>query len=98
MSDARIPVTGCYKRFPLLDRHGKQIHVGDRIRYQYCSGRYGQTAIGECLVEQSHYPYGQIGHATFYLTPDRTAMEGRHVHEDFEHGHEKWVEIIESKA
>ena len=87
-------VTGCLKNYPMEDRNGKPIHVGDRIRYQHCVGRYGQTAISETVVTQAHYPYGQIANAGFHLDWGRNVLVGYYKHDDVEHGHETWVEII----
>jgi len=92
------PVTGCAKRFPMLDRHGHQIHVGDRLRYQHCTGRYGQTSISETVVTQPHYPYGSIDSAHFHLDFDHLVLRGFHHHDDFEHGHTTWVEILREQA
>lgn len=93
-AEQRIPVTGCAKRFLMVDRNGTQIHVGDRIRYQYCSGRYGQTAIGETIVTESHYQYGSIGNAAFRFDFKTDQLVGKHSHNDFEHGHQTWVEVL----
>lgn len=87
-------VTGCSRNWPMLDRHGKRIQVGDRIRYQYCIGEYGKTAIREAVVHHPHYPYGQIEDAAFEFDSTERVLRGYHHHKDFEHGHETWVEVI----
>jgi len=92
----RVPVTGCIGRYSMLDRHGCQLHVGDRIRAQVCVGRYGQTAVVETTVTKAHEPYGQISAElrtiAFHYRDGK--LIGHHVHGDVEHGHETWVEII----
>lgn len=87
-------VTGCAKRYPMVDRNDRRIQVGDRIRYQHCTGSYGQTAVSEAVVTESHYPYGQIGSAAFYLDFGASVLRGYHRHDDWEHGHETWVEVL----
>jgi hypothetical protein len=81
----------------MLDRNGRQLHVGDRIRAQVCVGPYGQTAIVETTVTNAHEPYGQISANTrtigFHYRDGK--LVGQHVHNDFEHGHETWVEILD---
>lgn len=89
-----VVVTGCKDNYPMEDRNGKPIHVGDRLRYQHCVGRYGQTAISEAFVALPHYPYGQIDSANFDFDFKRRVLVGYHKHDDFERGHETWVEII----
>ena len=41
-----------------------------------------------------HYPYGQIDSANFDFDFKRRVLVGYHKHDDFERGHETWVEII----
>lgn len=92
----RVPVTGCSGRFPMVDRNGQQIHVGDTIRAQVCTGRYGQTAIVETVVLNEHEPYGQIYAKTRTISFEfkNGILKGHHLHNDFEHGHETWCEIV----
>jgi hypothetical protein len=46
------------------------------------------------VVTQPHYDYCQIGEATFHLDFKKDILVGYHKHHDFEHGHEKWVEVV----
>lgn len=89
----RIPVTGCKERFPIVDKHENRIHVGDKIRYQYCSGPYGQTAIGQTIVTKNHYHYPQIDRANFTFDFNKRILVGFKHHDDIEHAHKTWVEI-----
>jgi hypothetical protein len=82
------------------DRTGQQISVGQIVRIQHCIGRYGQTEIVEGQIE-SISPYGGVtlrqairdgvSLGTIYVTVTRT---GHEKFDDFEHGHEKWTQII----
>lgn len=96
-------------RMPVVDRYGKPVCVGDRIRAQVCVGRYGQTKIHEGVVcEQSkeapaHAQYSQLLFRTDggkleyagveYGGSNSTVGKCYRNHEDFEHGHESWVEV-----
>lgn len=91
-------------RTPVVDRHGKPVHLGDRVRVQHCIGRYGQVRIDEGVVSGD-------GTAQYGMVPVRTD-DGRlvgadikytsgspvgvcfDVFDDFEHGHETWLEVI----
>lgn len=90
----RIPVTGCTARYPMLDKDGVQLTVGDMIQYQHCVGRYGQTAICIGIVTQRHYPTGMIGSAVFRFDHASRTLIGSSVHEDPVHGHETWVKVM----
>lgn len=92
--EARVPVTASASRLPCFDRHGRQIFVGDRLRIQYCTGRYGQTAVVTMTVETEHWPYCSIGKGRQSLDAKRNALVGYYKHNDFEHGHEAWIEVI----
>jgi hypothetical protein len=72
------------------DRHGRVLEIGQRVRVQVCVGRYGQTVIREGVI-QSFSPYSGMTLDTGYTTLTRSGYEK---FEDFEHGHEKWTEII----
>lgn len=98
MTAARTPVTGGARSWPVFDRHGERIHVGDTLRAQCCVGRYGQTRIITFKVKEAYWPYCQqcvegcvVG--TDY-DRDAEALRCAHVHNDFEHGHETWAEIV----
>jgi hypothetical protein len=86
-------VTGGAGKWPMFDRHGKAITVGSKIRYQHCVGSYGQTKISETEVRDSHYPYCQIASAHFDYKSGK--LIGYHKHNDFEHGHETWVDVAD---
>jgi len=95
--ETRVPVTGCVGRHPMVDRNGRQLYVGDRIRAQVCVGRYGQTAIVETTVSTAHETYGQISAnlrtIAFHLRDGK--LVGYREHDDVEHGHETWVEVLD---
>lgn len=102
----------------IVDRSGKPVAVGAKIRVQQCIGRYGQTQIVEGTISQLTEFNGAV------LTLDKPARQRRHDHwvtlepgklffvslpgefdgdryvcarkfEDFEHGHETWVDVIQ---
>jgi hypothetical protein len=104
-------VTGGAGKWPILDKHGKRIHVGDRIRAQICVGRLGQTRIVETTVTEAHWQYCSMsvpyrmfeGGAeqwgtigTEYDFADKV-LRCYHEHRDFEHGHETWAEIVDNR-
>jgi hypothetical protein len=91
----RTPVVGGLHGVPMVDRYGTRLHVGDTIRYQHCTGPYGQTRIGTTVVTESRYDYPMIGHAGFEHDSKTGTLRGYRKHEDFEHGHEKWVEVVQ---
>jgi hypothetical protein len=76
------------------DRHGVPLAAGQRIRVQRCIGRYGQTEITEGEIV-SLSPWGGATLRTLqgekYVTLIRSGYEK---FDDFEHGHEKWTEIV----
>jgi hypothetical protein len=94
----REAVTGGAKRWPMVDRHGRPLYKGCKIRAQVCTGRYGQTRIVEGMVDQAHYEYCCVivGEHTADFQFDSSAglLRGYHKHVDFEHGHETWVDLI----
>lgn len=94
----RVPVTGGKGKWPVFDRHGVRIHVGDRLRVQYCSGRYGQTRQELMTVENAHWDYCQEGNACTVFDFSANALRTMKTHHDFEHGHEAWAEIIGEAA
>lgn len=93
-----------------IDRHGKPVRVGQRVRVRECIGRYGQCATREGIVKELS-PYGG---GTLELTEPATIYHRNHCErknkgelayvviprggyekfEDFEHGHETWIEIL----
>jgi hypothetical protein len=44
----------------MLDRNGQQLYVGDRIRGEVASGRFGKPSPIETIVTNAHEPCGQI--------------------------------------
>lgn len=95
-------------RTPVVDRHGKPVHLGDRVRVKRCTGPYGQTCIEEGVVTEqigggTHAQYGSVTFRT-----DAGKYEGAEVKyiyespvgvcadvfDDFEHGHETWLEVL----
>jgi hypothetical protein len=95
-------VTTFVSRCPVFDRHGVPVCVGNRIRAKVCVGRYGQTRIIEGVVEGEHSPGGR-----FYIRLETGSLypvtveskNGKavcyHKHIDYEHGHERWAEVLE---
>lgn len=95
----RKQITGGRGNWPIFDRNWIPVCVGDRVRAQICTGAYGQTRIVEMVIQDEYYPYCQIevpsgGIMVFEYSFDRDALHGYYRHADFEHGHEKWVEVI----
>lgn len=88
-------VTGGAERWPIFDRHGRQIRVGDRLRAQICTGPYGQTKIVEVEVRSAHWTYCQEGGVNAEYDRASNTLRCYHRHVDFEHGHETWAEVID---
>lgn len=73
------------------DRHGRELKIGQIVEIQHCVGRYGQTRIEE--GEITHFGLGGVtldGWKWVTIAPN-----GYHKHDDIEHGHEIWTEIVE---
>lgn len=98
MTSAREPVTGGVDHFPIYDRHGTRLHVGDRLRAQCCVGRYGQTRTIETTITRAHWPYCCLNAEGCVVTTqfDHSARVLRcyYRHHDVEHAHEAWAEVI----
>ena len=83
-----------------VDRNGIELAIGDRIRFQYCAGRYGQVATGEMILPENFKDSSRVGRARFevdFAHQRKTGEQrliGYHRHVDYEHGHETWVEKI----
>jgi len=99
----REPCTGASALYPIVDRHDKRIHVGDRMRAQVCVGPYGQTAIVEFTVTEKCWTYcqhtavdrsGKPQCVSAEYDPKAKVLRCYHRHQDVEHGHETWAEII----
>ena len=95
----RIEVTGCASRFPMVDRHGRRLEVGDVLLAQVCVGRYGAVKQFRVTVKDAHYPLGfidaQDGLVNFQYDAGTNTLRGYLQHRDFEHGHEQWAEVVE---
>ena len=100
-----------------FDRHGKELTMGDTVRVQHCTGRYGQTDTVTGVLKDISI-YGSVdlepprilyvsqppGYAKRFsclypgFTPDdslgKDALRGYSEHNDFEHGHTKFIEIV----
>jgi hypothetical protein len=52
----------------IVDKNGREIAAGQRLRVQHCVGRYGQVRVDEGVVEQLDTVYRgvtlRMGHAT----------------------------------
>jgi hypothetical protein len=97
---ARTALTGGAPGFPIVDRHGTRIHVGDRLRAQVSVGRYGAVKVVEHTIteKEAHWPLCfldvQQGLITTRYDPAAKQLECHDVFHDYEHGHETWAEII----
>lgn len=102
-AQAGIEVTGGAGRWPIYDRLGRRIRVGDTLRAQVCVGRYGQTRVIVCVVTEAHWSYCQmtaadsggtarVVSAELASNPTRLVCYNRHT--DVEHAHETWAEIV----
>lgn len=91
----RIAVTACDDRFPVVDRHGVRVHVGDTLRVRHCVGPYGQTAETLHTVQNAHWLYGSDGPVTARYDYDARVMRCAYVHTDPEHSHEVWAEVCD---
>jgi hypothetical protein len=72
------------------DRAGKPLKLGQRVRVKHCVGRYGQTRIDEGVITAVG-PGGVTLDQTKWVTVN---PRGYYKHQDFEHGHEIWTEIV----
>lgn len=102
-------LTAFNKHLPVFDRHGNPICIGDSIRVKRCVGRYGETITEEGIVvpqtddNPEHADYGNFryrnnkgkiecaGVRFDYQTQQAVCYTK---HNDFEHGHERWVEVL----
>ena len=89
-----------------FDRYGVRLEIGQTVTVQHCVGRYGQTArvrgtlhsiglYGDVYLNTVKKEEGVCLYPGF--TPDSTlgenALRGFSIHNDFEHGHEKWIVV-----
>ena len=86
------PADGRVTMGEFTDRNGRPLKVGQRIRVQHCIGRYGQTEIVSGVITHIVTYCGATLDGNRYVT---IPHNGYSKHNDFEHGHEKWAEIIE---
>jgi hypothetical protein len=90
-------VTGGTGHWPVLDRHGRPLRVGDRLLAQVCVGPYGQTERIEATVQDAHWQYCQmvVNGRVIGTEFDRAAQVLRcaRTWNDYEHGHQTWAEV-----
>lgn len=87
--------------YTFVDRYGKDLTVGDRVRAQHCTGRYGETSIVEGILlrigdHTDTYidaPGGDCIYPGFSPVGGKV-LRGYLKHEDYEHGHEQWIEKV----
>lgn len=94
-----MPVTAWATHTPLHDRHGKPLHLGDKIRAQVSTGRYGATKIIEHTITQAHHPHGGIntqGHLIVFDYKGDKGIGYTQFKEYSVHDHETWVEKVEA--
>lgn len=88
------------------DRHGVRLAIGQSVTVQHSVGPYGQTRqvrgklksiglYGDVYLDTGKPSEGQCLYPGF--SPDKTlgenALRGFSIHNDFEHGHEKWIVV-----
>jgi hypothetical protein len=94
-----------------FDRHGSPLELGQTVTVQHCVGRYGRTEqltgklvsigiYGNVSLDTGKPGQGNCVYPGF--TPDVSlgpgALRGFDRHVDFEHGHEKWIELVAEPA
>jgi hypothetical protein len=96
----RVPVTGGAEHWPIVDRFGQRLYVGDRVRAQCCVGPYGQTCVIEATVTEAHWPLCQLNPPAHPRCVIDTTFDHAHqilrcarTHRDVEHGHDTWAEV-----
>lgn len=97
----------------MKDRHGRPLQPGQRVRVRECVGPYGQCATREGIIKEisqfdgitleltapatayfrTHCEPKKAGDLLYTTAP----RDGYHKHDDFEHGHETWVEIVKGE-
>lgn len=87
-------VTGGAEHWPVFDRHGKRIHLGDRLRAQVSIGRFGQVRVIEVTVTEQHWYYCQFEGIATNFDFKGQVLRCYSKWEDVEHGHELWAEVI----
>jgi len=102
------PLTSRAGKHPVFDRNGVQLCVGDKLKAQICTGRYGQVAVFDFDVNVPHALYGQliasapagavICHFNWLGNPDIPVDICYYQHSDIEHGHETWAEVVARAA
>ena len=98
----RMKYSDYIKRHPIYDADGTPVEVGDKVKFQICTGRYGQTASGESTVKyiMPNYPgigltNGKMCHVNYDF--DKKIWRCFKEHVDFEHGHKTWL-VVSEKA
>lgn len=98
-------------KYTYFDRHGRPLVPGQQVVVQHCVGRYGRVkqtrgllkSIGSChevYIDTGKAGEGNCLYPGFNLDAKlgERAMRGYEKFTDFEHGHEKWIEIVANEA
>jgi len=95
------PCTGGAKKFPIFDCKGERICVGDTVRAEGLVGSHGQTRTFEMVIPSGHWDQCSISSpddSRLHINTEYDRKSNRlvcnHVHDDFEHGHHTWAEVI----
>ncbi len=101
MAIQAVGVTGGAGRFPMVDRHGRQLKVGDTLLAQVCIGRYGRVKQVQVTVNEPHYQLPFLdapggGVINFHYDAESHLLRGYYDHTDVEHAHEQWCDVIAS--
>lgn len=95
LAGQRLRIKHCIGRYGQTATHegvAEQIDEWRGVRLRLDDGKIEYIPLPTDLV-QSH------DKDIFKKWPDgRTLLQGYRKHEDFEHGHEKWVEVIEEES
>lgn len=96
------PITSRADRIPVYDRNGLQVCLGDKLKAQKCTGRYGRVAQVDAVADEEHTRLGAVnvvhngsGATIFFNAHLISGFDiGYKDFVDFEHGHETWIEIV----
>ncbi|ASJ88512.1 MULTISPECIES: hypothetical protein [Pseudomonadaceae] len=100
--DLLEPLTSRADWLPVYDRNGVQICLGDKLRAQISTGRYGAVGMVEAVAAPKHLPYAALSaqrngkDCSIYFNAYFVSGfdVGYHCSNDFEHGRETWVEVV----
>lgn len=94
-------------KYSYFDRNGLPLIPGQVVVVQHCVGSYGQVrntkgtlkSIGRChevYLDTGREGEGNCLYPGFSIddTLGAHCLRGYERHTDFEHGHEKWIEVI----